>query len=194
MHYSIEGLPSEEACKSGVPGTGAVPAGLAQAGDPDAMRACCVLSRASTALGRSAPAGPRSPLRHRSRAAASSDARARATRPGEPAYPRAAATDPAGRRKGELQLPAEDQAARTTLRAGRRARKRTTPAPDRAHMEWSPGRINTFPSEPAEPRIVDQHGEAPSDQGPLSFDSRASMEEWSSATPRCDISTTGTSL
>ena len=135
----MEGLPSEEAGKSGEPGTGAGPAGLAQVGDPDATRACGVLSRASTARGRSAPAGPRSPLRHGPRAAASRDARARATRPGEPAYPRAAATGPAGRRKGGLQLPAEDRAARRTLRAGRTGVSGSVPRRHRTgQMEWSP--------------------------------------------------------
>jgi hypothetical protein len=127
--------------KSGEPGTGAGPAGLAQAGEPDATRACGVLFPASTSRGRRAPAGPRSQVRHRPRAAASrhGDARARATRPGEPAYPRAAATGPAGRRRGGLQLQAEDQAARTTLRAGRTGVSGSVPRRHRTgHMEWSP--------------------------------------------------------
>jgi hypothetical protein len=158
---STEGLPSEEAGKSGEPGTGAGPAGLAQVGDPDATRACGVLSRASTAQGRSAPAGPRSPLRHGPRAAASRDARAQATRPCEPAYPRAAATGPAGRRKGGLQLPAEDRAARTTLRAGRTGVRGSVPGRHQTGPTWSGA----------------QAGPRPSHQDLRSLDSRTSMEE-----------------
>jgi hypothetical protein len=138
--------PSEEAGKSGEPGTGAGPAGLAQVGDPDATRACGVLSRASTARGTSAPAGPRSPLRHRPRAAASRDARAQATRPGEPAYPRAAATGLAGRRKGGLQLPAEDRAARTTLCSCRTGVRVSVPRRHRTGPTWSGTRAGSTPS------------------------------------------------
>jgi hypothetical protein len=122
---------------------------------------CSTEGLLSTARGRSAPAGPRSPLRHGPRAAASRDARARATRPGEPAYPRAAATGPAGRRKGGLQLPAEDRAARTTLRAGRTGVRGSVPRRHRTGPTWSGARA----------------GSTPSHQDLRSLDSWTSMEE-----------------
>jgi hypothetical protein len=90
-------------------------------------------SRASTARGRSAPAG---------RAAVPSrpctkgrGARARTARPGEPACPRAAAPGPAQGRKGGLKLPAEDRAAPTTLGAGRMGVREAYHAAT-VDMEW----------------------------------------------------------
>ena len=79
----------------------------------------------------------------------------------------------------------------TTCRPHRRARKRNVPAPDRARREWGTGRIVTFPSGPRELRLAGQHGGGHSHHAPRSLDSRACMEEWSSAARGCDISTTG---
>ena len=84
---STEGLPSEEASKSGEPGTGPDHLDPAPPGDPDTRDALPGIY------------GPESGVRLRDwsplyaigpRATASRDARARATRPGEPAYPREA--------------------------------------------------------------------------------------------------------
>jgi hypothetical protein len=128
-----------------------------------------VRSRASTARGRSAPAGPRSPLRHRPR----SQGPPPAVRPGP--GPQGLVNRHIRERRGWTEHRkttaaggGPSSADGPTCRQHRRARKRATPAPGRVHL------ARQLPVRPAEPRL-----------------SRSSMEEWSSTTQR---STTGTSL
>ena len=84
----------------------------------------------------------------------------------------------------------EDQAARTPQRARtlRHVRRRTRPAPGRAHVEWSPDQINTFPSGPVEPRLVGQHGGVEVDNTALRYLYHGGFGPWGFFRPQTRMS------
>ncbi len=119
------------------------------------------------------------------RAAASRDAGARATRPGEPAYPREAVLGGNGA-SGAGEPTAEDQAARTTQGARTPRQAATCAETCQAGTGSGPRGVEPGPDHHLPIRST------PSHQDPRNLDSWASMAEWGWTTPHCDISTTVT--